>query len=99
MRKIIALSGTILKFLFLVIIRIYKKLVSPFFGRNCVYYPTCSEYMSQCLHKHGFWAGTLQGFSRILRCTSVFFKGGVDPVPESVNCRDIKRQWKEFKKK
>ncbi len=64
------------------IIRIYKKILSPFLsflGIHCKYYPTCSEYMIQAIEKYGCIKGVLKGIKRIIKCNP-FSKGGVDLI-------------------
>ena len=60
----------------------YKKMISPilgFFGIQCKYYPSCSEYMMQAIHKYGCIKGIYLGIKRLLRCHP-FAKGGYDPL-------------------
>jgi len=71
-----------MKKIFIFLIRIYQKFISPifsFFGVNCKYYPTCSEYTKQAILKYGCIKGTYIGIKRILRCNP-FSKGGYDPL-------------------
>ncbi len=71
-----------MKKIFILLVKIYKKTLSPvlsFFGVNCKYYPTCSDYMIQAVEKYGFFKGFFLGFKRILRCNP-FSKGGYDPL-------------------
>jgi uncharacterized protein len=63
--------------LFICIIRIYQKTLSPYFGGNCRFYPSCSEYVIQAVEKYGLFVGTLKGVWRLLRCNP-FSKGGID---------------------
>lgn len=66
----------------LLVIRAYQKVLSPFFGRNCRYYPTCSHYTYEAIEIHGVIRGSWMGVKRIGRCHP-FHEGGFDPVPGS----------------
>jgi hypothetical protein len=64
------------------IIKLYKKLISPllsFWGVNCKFYPTCSEYTMHAIQKYGILKGCFLGMKRILKCNP-FGKGGYDPL-------------------
>ena len=65
---------------FILLIKIYRILISPLLGKNCIYTPSCSEYGIIALKKHGIFKGSFLTAKRILRCNSLF-KGGYDPVP------------------
>jgi putative membrane protein insertion efficiency factor len=71
-------SQLIIKILILPIL-VYQKLVSPFLGPRCRFYPTCSQYTKEAIQKHGI-VGAWIGIKRICRCHP-FSKGGYDPVP------------------
>ena len=65
------------------LIRIYALLVSPFLGRNCRFYPTCSCYAHQAIEHHGVLKGTWLAVKRIAKCHP-YYKGAYeDPVPEA----------------
>lgn len=64
------------------LIHFYKKYISRifhFFGFDCKYYPTCSEYTLQAVEKYGVIKGMWLGIKRILKCNP-FSKGGYDPL-------------------
>jgi len=61
------------------LINFYQKNVSIFIKRNCVFYPTCSEYTKQAIEKYGFFRGVYLGFLRILRCHP-WQKNHLDPL-------------------
>ena len=63
----------------ILLIKGYKKFISPLFLPSCRFYPTCSEYSIQALEKYGAIRGGAKSFWRILRCNP-FNKGGYDPV-------------------
>lgn len=71
-----------MKYLLLLIIKIYQTLISPvIFGKHvCRFTPTCSEYAKQSITKHGIIKGGYLTIKRILNCNP-FGKSGFDPVP------------------
>lgn len=78
---IFELADFMIKKLFIRLIVLYQKVISPILPPSCRYYPTCSTYMIEAVKKHGFLAGLIMGSARILRCNP-FVRGGVDPVPD-----------------
>lgn len=68
-------------------IRLYKKLISPFLGQVCRFYPSCSDYSIEAFEKHGALKGLFLTVMRLGRCHP-FTKGGLDPVikPKERSC-------------
>ena len=64
----------------LVMLRFYKREISPMLPPCCRYTPTCSEYAMQAVEKYGAVKGGWLAAKRILRCHP-FHEGGYDPVP------------------
>ncbi|MBW1615768.1 MAG: membrane protein insertion efficiency factor YidD [Deltaproteobacteria bacterium] len=69
-----------MKKIFLLIIRSYQYIISPFLGTSCRFIPTCSEYAFQAVNKYGVIKGSFLSIKRICRCHP-FNSGGFDPVP------------------
>ena len=69
-----------MKWLLLRLIDGYRLLLSPFFGRQCRFFPTCSSYAREAIEVHGSLKGSWLAVWRILRC-GPWHPGGVDPVP------------------
>lgn len=83
------------KKIFLILIKIYQKTVSPdhgsfsfaasglfsfgLKGAGCRFYPTCSEYAYEAIEKHGVKKGLVLAVKRISNCHP-FSRGGYDPV-------------------
>ena len=64
---------------FIYIIRLYQIALSPFFGKNCRFVPTCSQYAIDAINEHGIFKGIYLAGKRILKCHP-FHKGGLDEV-------------------
>jgi len=69
-----------MKYIFIFLIRFYRRFISPLFPPRCRFTPTCSQYALEAFTKHGFFKGFYLTVWRILRCNP-FCKGGYDPVP------------------
>jgi putative membrane protein insertion efficiency factor len=68
-----------MKKLLILMIKFYRKYISPLKKPSCRFYPTCSEYALESISKYGALKGGFLGIKRILKCHP-FNKGGYDPV-------------------
>jgi len=69
----------------IILIKIYKFFISPFFSTNCRYLPTCSQYFIDSLKLNGTLKGSYLGVKRIFRCHPIKILGGssgYDPAPK-----------------
>lgn len=62
------------------LIRIYQWTLSPFFGQQCRFSPTCSQYAIEAINKHGALRGSAYTIRRLSHCHP-WHAGGHDPVP------------------
>jgi len=69
-----------MKRLLILLIDGYKLLLSPYFGTQCRFYPTCSSYAREAIDTHGALRGSWLATKRICKC-GPWHEGGVDPVP------------------
>ncbi|MDX1923674.1 MAG: membrane protein insertion efficiency factor YidD [Rickettsiaceae bacterium] len=69
----------LLKSIFLICIKLYQIILSPYLGPSCRFLPTCSEYSYRAINKYGVIKGIFLSIKRIARCNP-FFKGGIDEV-------------------
>lgn len=63
----------------LLMLRGYKAILSPMLPNACRFVPTCSEYASEAIARHGALRGGWMTIWRLLRCHP-FAAGGYDPV-------------------
>ncbi len=66
--------------IFLFIVRAYQYVLSPYFGTQCRFTPSCSNYAVDALKKHGAIKGGYLTTRRLLRCHP-WHIGGYDPTP------------------
>ena len=58
-------------------VRLYQIFLSPIFGRQCRFWPTCSQYFIDAVRKYGAVRGSIKGTLRICRCHP-WHPGGID---------------------
>ena len=80
------------------LVKFYRKFISPLKMPCCRYYPTCSQYALDAFKKHGFIKGLILSTWRILRCNP-YSNGGVDYVPEKFYLYTLKSRAKREKRK
>lgn len=59
----------------------YRRYVSPLLPRACRFYPSCSEYASEAIARHGVVRGGVLSARRLARCHP-WCEGGIDRVPD-----------------
>ncbi|PCJ29576.1 MAG: membrane protein insertion efficiency factor YidD [Rickettsiales bacterium] len=76
-----------MKYPFLLMIKFYQFFISPWLGKSCRFYPSCSEYAKDAIIMRGVLYGLYLSAIRILKCQP-FSDGGYDPVPEKRSSRN-----------
>ena len=69
-----------LSFPFIVLIKLYQWIISPWMGQKCRFTPTCSQYGIDALKKYGPFKGLWLTFKRVAKCHP-WGGHGYDPVP------------------
>ena len=59
-------------------VRLYQLTLSHLLGRQCRFYPSCSNYCMQAVRKYGVVSGLIRSVTRVLKCHP-FHPGGYDP--------------------
>jgi putative membrane protein insertion efficiency factor len=67
--------------LLLLLVAVYRRVLSPLLPPMCRFEPTCSAYARDALSTHGALKGTLLAVWRVLRCNPLNKGGLYDPVP------------------
>ncbi len=63
------------------LVRMYKLVLSPVFGNNCRFTPSCSSYALEALENFGAFKGTWLTVKRIIKCHP-WGGSGHDPIPK-----------------
>jgi putative membrane protein insertion efficiency factor len=69
-----------MKHILIAAIRAYRYMLSPWWGGQCRFTPTCSEFASQAIDQYGAVRGSWLAMCRVGRCHP-WHAGGYDPVP------------------
>lgn len=86
-----------MNYILLLLVKFYRKFISPLKAPCCKYYPTCSAYALEALQKHGVIKGTILAVWRVLRCNP-YSLGGVDHVPDEFYLYTMKSREKREKR-
>lgn len=65
----------------IMLLEVYRRVVSPLYGPVCRFFPSCSAYALEAVTVHGATKGSALAVRRVTRCHP-WNDGGVDHVPE-----------------
>ena len=71
---------SVMRFLLLLPLRVYRVALSPLLPPRCRYAPSCSAYAVEAVERHGVIKGTALAVRRVMRCHP-WGGSGFDPVP------------------
>tara|TARA_A100000164_G_C21788395_1_gene714568 strand:- start:382 stop:639 length:258 start_codon:yes stop_codon:yes gene_type:complete len=80
-----------MNYFFVFFLKLYKFIISPFFGASCRFYPSCSDYAIEAFSNFGFLRAFYLSIVRILKCNK-WNDGGVDLLP---TCNETRNHSKE----
>ncbi len=67
----------------IILIHLYRYMLSTFLGPCCRFTPSCSSYALLSVQRFGIIEGAWLIFKRLIKCHP-FHPGGYDPVPEII---------------
>ena len=70
-----------MKQLLLMLIRFYRRSISPYSPPSCRFTPSCSQYAQEAITKYGALKGGWLALRRLLRCNPFNKSDPFDPVP------------------
>lgn len=68
-----------MKTVFLALISVYQKFISPWLGPHCRFSPTCSHLTYEAIKSYGVFVGVAIALKRLLRCHPLY-PGGYEPL-------------------
>lgn len=68
-----------MKNVLILLISIYQRIISPWLGPSCRFYPSCSEWGKQALETYGVLKGSALLLGRLLSCHPLH-PGGYQPL-------------------
>ena len=71
----------IIRFPFILLVKIYQWVISPLTPASCRYTPTCSQYTIEAIEEWGIFKGSWLAIKRISSCHP-WGGSGNDPVPK-----------------
>ena len=80
-KKFGSVCRRVLIFPFILLIKFYQLVISPWTPSACRFTPTCSQYALEAFKKHGVFKGFYLSARRIGRCHP-WGGHGHDPVPD-----------------
>ena len=63
----------------IIVLKLYRRVVSPIYGQVCRFFPSCSAYALEAVTVHGAVKGSWLAARRVVRCHP-WSAGGLDPV-------------------
>ena len=63
----------------ILLIGLYRQMISPLLGPSCRFHPTCSTYAIEAIRRYGPFGGSARAVARLARCHPLS-RGGYDPV-------------------
>lgn len=84
--------GLIPRNIVILLLRVYRAVISPLYGQVCRYYPSCSAYGLGAVQEHGVVRGGWLTVRRLARCHP-WADGGIDDWPVNETSPYRRTRW------
>ena len=84
MNKLLRIITYPISLISLLLVYLYKILISPMLPKSCKFTPSCSTYCVIAIKRFGVVVGVFYTFERIIKCSHFSKKCGLDPVPDNL---------------
>jgi len=68
----------------LILVYLYKILISPILPKSCKFTPSCSTYCVIAIKRFGVVVGVFFTIKRLFKCSHFSKQSGLDPVPDNL---------------
>ncbi|MGN1222765.1 MAG: membrane protein insertion efficiency factor YidD [Christensenellales bacterium] len=68
----------------LLLVYLYKILISPMLPKSCKFTPSCSTYCVIAIKRFGVCVGVFYTIKRLLKCSHFSKSHGLDPVKDNI---------------
>jgi len=68
----------------LILVYLYKILISPMLPKSCKFTPSCSTYCVIAIKRFGVVVGVFFTIKRLFKCSHFSKQSGLDPVPDNL---------------
>ena len=84
MNKVLKILTYPIELICLILVYLYKILISPMLPKSCKFTPSCSTYCVIAIKRFGVVVGVFYTIKRLLKCNHFSKKKGFDPVPDNL---------------
>ncbi len=82
--KVVKILTFPLEIFSLLLVYLYKILISPMLPKSCKFTPSCSTYCVIAIKRFGVVVGVFYSIKRIFKCSHFSKSKGIDLVPDNI---------------
>jgi len=84
MNKVLKILTYPIELICLILVYLYKILISPILPKSCKFTPSCSTYCVIAIKRFGVVVGVFFTIKRLFKCSHFSKQSGLDPVPDNL---------------